>query len=298
MNEDRIARLLVELREGGLSPSSVHGVLTPLSRVLGYAARRGLIPGNPVHRLDPWGAAEGGAPRDADPRHGRDRGADRRGASELPGLLAVAVFTGLQQGELLGLLWEDVDLDAGIVHVRKQLERSGERVEPKTPQAVREVDLFPALVRVLRAHRQAMLGRGRTKDTDYVFTTEAGTPLYWRNVTARGLRKASDRAGLDGGGKPRLRFHDLRHTFASVLIGQGEDATYVCAQMGHASPRITLDTYARLFDRRRRAEQAKARMELGFGKLLESGGGERWLTRDAGDTADVAPLRRSASGGE
>src|SRR4051794_15502295 len=103
-----------------------------------------------------------------------------------------------------------------------------------------------------------MLARGRTNATDYVFTSEAGTPLYWRNVTARGLRKAAERAGLDGGGKPRLRFHDLRHCYASLLIGQGEEVTYLQAQMGHASPKITLDVYARLFDRRRRAEQAKA----------------------------------------
>jgi hypothetical protein len=57
--------------------------------------------------------------------------------------------------------------------------------------------------------------------------------MYWRNVSSRGLGKAVVRAGLDEEGKPNLRFHDLRHTYASMLIGQGEDVTYVASQMGH-----------------------------------------------------------------
>src|SRR5262249_28286908 len=149
-------------------------------------------------------------------------------------------------------------------------------VAPKTPQAVREVALFPALVRVLRAHRETMLSHGFTKPSDFVFASEVGTPLYWRNASARGLGKAVERAALHEEGKPSLRFHDLRHTYASLLTGQGEDVTYVAAQMGHASPQITLAVYARLFDRQRRAEQAKARMEAAHGKLLERSGGEQW----------------------
>jgi integrase len=160
----------------------------------------------------------------------------------------------LRQAELLGLTWGDLVLDAGVLHVRMQLDPSGVRVVPKTPQAVREVEMFPALVKVLRAHREAMLGRGFAKPTDYVFSTETGGPMYYRNVSARGLGKAVERAGLDEDGKPSLRFHDLHHTYASMLIGQGEDVTYVAAQMGHASAKITLDVYARLFDRHGRSD--------------------------------------------
>jgi hypothetical protein len=79
----------------------------------------------------------------------------------------------------------------------------------------------------------------------------------------------------------------LRHTYASMLIGQGEDVTYVAAQMGHASPKITLDVYARLFDRQARAETAKARMESAHGKLLGA-------VAD-GAAGSVTPLRPGAA---
>lgn len=85
-------------------------------------------------------------------------------------VIATAVFTGLRLGELLGLTWADVDLDAGLVHVRRQLDRTGAgRVPPKTPQAVREVGLMPALVKTLRAHREQSFARGHAKPEDYVF---------------------------------------------------------------------------------------------------------------------------------
>jgi integrase len=283
VDEDRIARLLVHLRDSsGLAPGTIRGVLTPLGRVLGYATRRGLIPQNPARRLE-----RGERPK-IERREMRvlDSGEiERLLGKALPNyraLLATAIFTGLRQGELLGLTWADVDLDDGRLSVRKQLDRSGERVVPKTANAVREVELFPALVRVLRAHRTSMFARGFAKPTDPVFSTELGTPMYWRNVSARGLEKAAVRAGLiatraerrkirdaGGDGRPGLRFHDLRHTFASMLIGQGGEVTYVAAQMGHASPKITLDVYARLFDRQRRAEESKARMQAAHGGLLD-----------------------------
>jgi integrase len=107
--------------------------------------------------------------------------------------------------------------------------------------------------------------------------------MYWRNVSSRGLGKAVVRAGLDEEGKPNLRFHDLRHTYASMLIGQGEDVTYVASQLGHP-PKITLDVYARLFDRQARAQTAKARMESAHGKLLGAA--------TDGAAGSVTPLRK------
>lgn len=181
-------------------------------------------------------------------------------------LLAAAVFLGLRQGELLGLTWADVDFDAGLVRVRKQLDRSGSRVEPKTPKAVREVVLMPTLGRLLREHK---LRTPFSTPGDYVFTTSAGTPYYWRNVSKRGLERAKQRAGLDGEGRPRLRFHDLRHTFASILVAQGENVVYVSRQLGHASVKQTLDTYAHLIDRAEHAQRASERLESSFGAILE-----------------------------
>jgi integrase len=180
-------------------------------------------------------------------------------------LLATAVFTGLRQGELLGLTWADVNFADGVVHVRKALDRSGERVEPKTANAVRDVVLMPTLGRLLREHK---LASAFARPTDYVFASYVGTPLYWRNVSKRGLEVAVKRAGLDCDGRARLRFHDLRHTFASLLIAEGSNVVFASRQLGHASPRMNLDVYAHLFDRAEHAQRASDALEAGFAALL------------------------------
>jgi integrase len=84
-------------------------------------------------------------------------------------LIAAAIFLGLRLSELLGLVWADVDFEAGLVRVRKQLGRDGRRVAPKTPLAVREVVLMPALAKLSREHREQAFGRGHASADDFVF---------------------------------------------------------------------------------------------------------------------------------
>ena len=182
-------------------------------------------------------------------------------------LLATAVFTGLRLGELLGLVWADVDFEGGLIKVRKQLARTGERVEPKTTQALRDVVLMPALCRVLREHK---LKTGYSQGTDFVFPSLTGTPLQARNLARRALGKALAQGELSADGKPGLRFHDLRHTFASLLIAERLDVVFVSRQLGHANPSITLSVYAHLFDRARHAERTRDALEASFGALLET----------------------------
>jgi integrase len=177
-------------------------------------------------------------------------------------ILATAIFTGLRQGELLGLTWADVDFDAGLVRVRKQLGRDGVRVEPKTAQAVRDVVMMPALGRLLRAHKLASPYSGAA---DPVFASSAGTPHHYRNIGRRGLEKAVERAAIPA---PNPRFHDLRHTAASLLVAEGLNVVFVSRQLGHASPDITLRVYAHLFDRAEHGKRASDALEAGFGHLL------------------------------
>jgi integrase len=101
-------------------------------------------------------------------------------------LLATAVYTGLRQSELLGLVWRDIDFEGGFVRVRRQLDRKRGYVEPKTTQAIREVVLAPSLGRSLREHRLASL---HSRDDDPVFANAAGRPFEHRNVQARGFDK-------------------------------------------------------------------------------------------------------------
>lgn len=305
-----VARLLSELRADGLAPWTIRGVLTSLGRVFSHAARRNMIAANPIARLE-----RGERPK-VERREMRvldGDGIERLLDETRPNyrtLIATAIFTGLRQGELLGLTWGDLDLDGGLVRVRKQLDRSGKRVPPKTPQAAREVVLMPALVKMLREHKAEAFALGRAGAGAFVFATEAGTPFYWRNVSKRGLEGAAERAGLiaskaermrakaEGTEAARLRFHDLRHSFASMLIAQGHDVVFVSRQLGHASPNITLGVYGHLFDGRVHADKARAGLEAAYGTVLERTDGDRRLTGEAREAAKVAYLGGSATGGD
>lgn len=182
-------------------------------------------------------------------------------------LIALSVFVGLRQGEALGLVWADVDLENGRLHVRKQLDRKGSRVEPKTKQAKRTIVLAPFLVRLLREHKARAFAAGHAKREDFVFASQTGGPLHYRNIVRRGLDKAVETGGLNR--EPKLRWHDLRHTAASLLIAVGLPVTYVARQLGHASPKITLETYADLFDAAAHADRAREALETSFGAMLE-----------------------------
>jgi integrase len=158
----------------------------------------------------------------------------------------VAVWSGLRENELLGLTWADIDLKDKKIHVRKQLsrptkDRSAERVSIKTG-TTRSVEIDPELVTFLRGHREHALSLGHARETSYVFCTESGTPLHFRNL-GKAFSKAADKAKLNTTeGERRLRFHDLRRTYASVLLGGGCDIAYVAQQLGH-SPAVLLSTY-------------------------------------------------------
>jgi integrase len=176
------------------------------------------------------------------------------------GLVAVSVLLGLRQGEALGLRWQDVDTREGIVHVRFQLSSRGELVEPKTQAAKRDVPMPPSLAKMLAEHRLASPHSG---EDDYVFCTTAGTPHNPRNIDRRGLRPAVAAAGL-----PHLRWHDLRHVAASLLIAEGASVGHVSRLLGHANPAITLQTYSHAFAAAEHDERTRERMEQAFGKVL------------------------------
>ena len=151
-------------------------------------------------------------------------------------IIQLAVFTGLRQGELLGLRWSDIDWNSRQVHVRRAW-RSGAFVEPKTANSYRVVDI-PGLV--LHDLKKWKL-RCPHGEADLVFPNGAGHPESHANLLQRGFYPALRRAGLR-----RIRFHDLRHTFASLLLANGEDIVRVSRLLGHASPKITLGVYAHM----------------------------------------------------
>jgi len=262
---DRMIRIQ---REGGYSPYTIKGALTPLGRMLNAAVRARQISSNPIRRLEPGERPSLG-------RHDMRVLSSEEIRSLLQNmdeknkpLIATALFTGLRLGELLGLTWAEADLEAGLVRVRKQLDRNGQRVIPKSGRAIRDVELMPALVRLLAEHKVWASKTGHAKPVDFVFCSQVGTPLQHRNVARRMLNPAMEAAKLLGEGSPRFRFHDLRHTFASVLIAQGHDVVFVSRQLGHSSTRLTLDVYAHLFDKARHAQRMRDELEAAYGTLL------------------------------
>lgn len=265
LNEDHIALFIADMRKRGYKGWTIRAALTPLGRSLGYAARRGLIGSNPMARLE-RGERPTVAQREMRTlsRDEISRVLNAADSAHRP-LLATAVFTGLRVGEMLGLTWANLNFDAGTVEVRRQLSRSRERVEPKTQQAVRDVVLMPALARLLKEHR---LRSPYTQESDFVFASATGTGLD-PTVPRRALGRAKKRTNLDAGDRSPVRLHDLRHTFASLLVAQGANVVFVSRQLGHSSPDITLRVYAHLFDAAEHAARATAELEAGFGGVLD-----------------------------
>jgi integrase len=265
IDEDVIVGVITELEAQGLAGWTIRNVLVPFGRVLTYAARHKLIPYNPMLRLE----------RSERPRVARREMRILRSdeidallrATPLPyrPIIATAVFTGLRQGELLGLRWVDIDYALDLIHVRRQLDRNGQYRPPKTRRSHRMVVLNRSLAALLTDHQRASLW---PEPTDPVFATASGRPMHWRNVTRRGLAVAIAEANLNNDYEPTLRFHDLRHTFAALLIAQGLSVVYVSRQLGHAYASFTLDNYGGLFDRKENGHLAAQGLEAAFPQIL------------------------------
>jgi integrase len=171
----------------------------------------------------------------------------REAGDRFEALYVLAITTGLRRGELLGLRWDDADLDRGTLRVGRALVREGGRHivgETKTKRGRRRVNLTPRTVAALKAHRKGQLEQ-RVKvgslyeDHGLIFASEKGTPLSPENLVKRSFKPLLKRAGL-----PEIRFHDLRHTCATLLLGRGVHPKIVQELLGHATIAMTLDTYS------------------------------------------------------
>ena len=257
---DDILCLIGDLRKAGYSGTTVATTLTPLSRLFAHAVRRGLLEVNPVSQLDR--SERPRVSRKERPVLSRDEIGRLLDAAPLQyrTLLATAILSGLRQGELLGLHWRDVDFDNQRIRVRSALDRRRRDVPPKTERAVRDVILMPALAQALRRHKRAS---PFNRADDYVFTTRAGTPEHACHIGPRALKPALERAGI----RP-VRWHDLRHTFASLLIAGGANITFVSRQLGHASSQVTLGIYAHLLDGEEQARRTREMLEEILGSAV------------------------------
>jgi integrase len=168
------------------------------------------------------------------------------GENRLEALYVLAVTAGLRVGELLGLKWEDVDLDTVTLRVRrtKSQARTGPTFTAPKNGKGRSIRLTQRGVEALKAHKAAQnaerLKAGNLwRDNDLVFCTHIGKPLDFRNLATASFKPLLEKAGL-----PDIRFHDLRHTCATLLLSRGHHPKLVQELLGHASVAITLDRYS------------------------------------------------------
>jgi integrase len=181
-------------------------------------------------------------------------------------LVLLTLSTGLRQGEALGLRWDDVDLEACSIRVRHSLQRMPGRgvelVEPKTNRSRRTVALPASTIIALREHRKAQLAErlwagSRWQEGGYVFTTSIGTPMIGSDVTRH------FQALLRAAGLPAMRFHDLRHGAASLLLAQGVHPRVVMEMLGHSTITLTMNVYSHVIPDLQR--EAATKMEAALG---------------------------------
>jgi integrase len=240
----------------GLSPQSVNHLRAVLRRALNIAIQDGLIPSQrnvaalaeprkvPRHEMKIF---------NADQAHAFMRAVQ---GDPLEAVYVVALTTGMRQGEILGLRWRNVDLQAGTLHVDYGLQRVGKvytLVEPKSETSRREVPLSAITVAALRAHKAKQQETAQQPGAirnlewyDLVFRTAKGTPLNGSWVYNR-FKAAAKAAGL-----PIIRFHDQRHSFVSLMGEADVDVAVVSRMVGHSSVTLTLNTYRHVFEKAKR----------------------------------------------
>jgi integrase len=175
---------------------------------------------------------------------------DKLAGHELRPIVALALATGMRRGEICGLAWGSVDLDAAVVRVERSMEETNAGLRfkaPKTRAGHRTISLPVSAVDMLREHQRQqleqrlLLGMGRPGATDLVFTLADSCAWSPRKIS-RDWSNFVRRHGL-----PPVMFHALRHSHASALIAAGLDIVSISKRLGHASPTITLNVYAHKF---------------------------------------------------
>lgn len=165
-----------------------------------------------------------------------------------------AILTGLRANELWGLTWDDIDFDAGVIHVRHSLWK-GELHIPKTETSERKVDISPSLALELKKWKLQCPGN----ELKLVFPTRRGCPVIHHNFVKLYFRPALKDAGLNP-----VKWHSLRHTNASIRIHGEQNPKYLSEQLGHSSIKITYDLYGHIFSNAEFSKSQVAKLENTF----------------------------------
>lgn len=249
LSPNQIQHFYNECVDAGIGLRTVQKTHTVLHASLNFAMKAGMIGRNPAKATQP--------PK---PKQKEMRFLNAEQAKQLLetakkthdpnfALYHLALVTGMREGELLSLKWENVDLVLGILNVKHNLVRrpgGGLQLKsPKTKASIRSIKLGQETISVLaeqmkRLEQAQEASNGLWQNTGHVFTSSVGTPIDPSNLLKQ-FRQLLRKAGL-----PKIRFHDLRHTAASLMLNNGVDVLVASQRLGHAKPSITLDVYGHL----------------------------------------------------
>lgn len=252
---DDVRALITEMRAKGLAAGTIRSALGPLSAMFSTLVADRRVEHNPVKQLEVGTIPSGRRSKKVIISAEQARAMLEKAPSlTWKTYLALGLYAGLRQSEALGLTWDCVDLEAREIRVEKQMGRDRELASLKGREEAskeRVVEMPDVLRKILLEQRLATGGRG------LVVCTKGGGPINHRNAT-----RMFDNVKPD----PELTFHQLRHNFASALIGAGADVVYVSHQLGHSSPSITMDVYAHQFKAVRERGSAAAAIDAAFGE--------------------------------
>ncbi len=255
-----IKKLVAEKIKSGLSRNSVRNIISPLREMFNHAIEDGVVTSNPAARVGRFNKPESGKkinPFTTEELVTLLETAKEKMVDHYPFLLCAA-RTGIREGELIGLKCSDIDFRGRFIEVQRNIFR-GQATTPKNDKRRRvdmSMQLTNGLDQLLSRRKADALRREMEKPREerreqseilnevmdgWLFTTPSGTQLNPSNLRQKVFNRLLDMAGLR-----RIRFHDLRHTFASLLIQHGESLVYVRDQLGHQSIQITVDVYGHL----------------------------------------------------
>ena len=232
LTRGRVERIEAENQPSGLSAKTVRNINQVISSAMDLAVAQKIIITNPTNACELPKVEH--REMQTIPEEQLQAYLAEAKATGVYEMYYIELATGLRRGELLGLKWQDIDWKNGIIKVRRQIARvDGQIVEAplKTKNSYRTVTISPQAIDVLKQQR------AKTHD-QYVFPSPNGGPISPDSVNNM-LKRVLARAGI-----PKVRFHDLRHTFATIALQNGVDIKTVSGMLGHFSAGFTLDTYA------------------------------------------------------
>ena len=238
----RIEKFITKRQNQGMNLTTLRKLIVTLNQIMKYSVRHNYIGHNPVSNAErPKGKSEISADSDHDTIQiltpiEINKLIDSETDQEFKTLFQLAIASGAREGELFGLKWTDIDWFNGQIHIQRTFNENA-WYKPKSKTSVRNIDIGPSTMATLREWKVAC----PPNELDLIFPNSKGNPLNHGNMLRRHFYPALKTAEL-----PRVRFHDLRHTYASLLIAQGENIKYIQNQLGHASPVVTLTVYAHL----------------------------------------------------